>query len=313
MFSQHQGQHGRVNGGAGGRGMMPGMFNYQHQNPNQQHNQQHPNTHQEQTTHATNGNVLNHHGYTPGVFSNATPTFTPASLQNGQAGVTRGGQAQSINEHWGLQLELHKESETANSRMLEGNSNHFARVRARENNPLAQQLAASDDNPGDVENNAGRMADNNPSKRQDWHNLDLSGQGLRVLTTPVFKYTFLKELYVASNKLTSIPSGISELRFLTHFDASYNHLTELPTELGMCVYLKQLLVFDNQIVDLPHELGSLFNLDVIGIEGNPLNHKSKQMIMSDGTKALITDLRETAPSKCSVFGERDTNANIYSS
>lgn len=276
------------------------MYNYAHQNPNQQHAQHHPNMHQEQATHATNGSVLNHHAtYSSGVLSNATPTFTPASLQNGQAGVTRGGQAQTINEHWGLQLELHKESENANARMLEGAPNHFARLKAGENKGIAQTVATSEsaENPDDGENNLGRMADNNPSKRQDWHNLDISGQGLRVLTTPVFKYTFLKELYVASNKLTCIPSGISQLRYLTHFDASYNHLTELPTELGMCVYLKQLLVFDNQIVDLPYQLGSLFNLDVLGIEGNPLNHKTKQMVMNEGTKALITDLRETAPSR----------------
>lgn len=182
---------------------------------------------------------------------------------------------------------------------MEGAPNHFARLKAGENKGIAQLAANNDsaENKEDGENNLGRMADNNPSKRQDWHNLDISGQGLRVLTTPVFNYTFLKELYVASNKLSSIPSGISQLRYLTHFDASYNELTELPIELGMCVYLKQLLVFHNQIQDLPYQLGSLFNLEVIGIEGNPLNHKMKQMVMNDGTKALITELRETAPSK----------------
>lgn len=299
MFSHQQGQHGRVNGAAG-RGQMQMMYNFQqHQNPNQQHTQHHTNMQQDQSSHATNGSVLGHHAtYSSGVLSNSTPTFTPAALQNGHNGVTRGGQAQAINEHWSLQLELHKESDTAHQRMtVEGAPNHFARLKAGENRGLAQAAQVSDtaESQEDGENTLGRMADNNPSKRQDWHNLDLSGQGLRVLTAPVFKYTFLKELYVASNKLTQIPPSISQLRFLTHLDASNNQLTELPAELGICVYLKQLLVFDNSITDLPYQLGSLYNLEVIGIEGNPLNAKAKNMIMNEGTKALITELRETAP------------------
>lgn len=65
----------------------------------------------------------------------------------------------------------------------------------------------------------------------------------------------------------------------------------------MCTSLKQLLLFDNQIQELPYELGALFNLKTLGIEGNPLDPGLKQILMEQGTKSLIAQLREQAPGK----------------
>jgi len=304
MFNQNhqQGQHGRVNG-AGGRGM-PAMYNFQHQNNHQpQHMQHHTNIQQDHTAHATNGAVLGHHAnYSSGVLSNSTPNFTPGNLQNGHSATTRGGQAQQITEHWAEQLRLHKDSEKAHAQMMEGAPNHYARLRAGENRGITptptQPVTAPDDSQGNENRDLGRMADQeSPVKRQDWHNMDLSGQGLRVLSAPVFNYVFLKELYVASNKLGYLPPTIGQLRHLTLLDVSNNQLAELPPELGMCVYMKQLLAFDNQIRTLPNELGSLFQLDILGIEGNPLDPNMRQVIMEQGTKELIKRLREEAPGK----------------
>ena len=100
--------------------------------------------------------------------------------------------------------------------------------------------------------------------RQDWHGMDLSGQGLRVLAAPLFNYTFLIELYMASNKINQLPAAVGQLRRLRHLDASNNQLMELPAELGMCVYLKNLSVFHNNIPTLPSELGSLYQLEMLG-------------------------------------------------
>jgi CCR4-NOT transcription complex subunit 6 len=61
--------------------------------------------------------------------------------------------------------------------------------------------------------------------------------------------------------------------------------------------MKQLYLFENQIRDLPHELGSLYLLEMLGIDGNPLNPELKEEIMERGTKSLISVLRESAPSK----------------
>jgi CCR4-NOT transcription complex subunit 6 len=303
MYGQgHQGQHGRVNGGPG-RQLQGMMYNFNHQPAHQQqHPQHHANLQQDHTTHATNGSVLGHHtNYSSGVLSNATPSFTPSSLQNGHTTTTRGGQAQVITEYWAEQMRLHKESENANQSMVEhGAPNHFARARAGENRGLTTNAdAASTD-----ENNEDRSRPYRQEmvKRQDWHSMDISGQGLKVLATPLFDYVFLSELYVASNKISRLPESIGQLRYLTHLDASFNQLTELPKELGMCVYLKKLLVFNNRIETVPFALGALHQLEQLGIEGNPhLDPDIKSAISEKGTKALIKELKESAPGRIPYF------------
>ncbi|KAL2074190.1 hypothetical protein VTL71DRAFT_7968 [Oculimacula yallundae] len=298
MFNQghQQGQHGRVNGGPG-RGMPMMYSNFQHQNSQQQHHpQHHANLQQDHAAHATNGAITNHHQtYSSGVMSSATPSFTPHALQNGHSATTRGGQAVQITEHWAKQLELHKESEKAHAQMQEGAPNHYARLKASENKGIAPAAAPDPDAQESTEHALGRMTNQPTKQRQEWYNIDLSGQGLRVLSEPMFKYEFLRDLYVASNKLSKLPASIRHLRSLQHLDASNNLLTELPPELGMCVFLKRLLVFDNSIQTLPNELGSLFNLEVLGIEGNPLAANLKQEIMEKGTQSLIEKLQNDTP------------------
>ncbi|SZF01467.1 unnamed protein product [Blumeria hordei] len=300
MFNQsHQpGQHGRVNGG--GRGM-PILYNFQHQNSHQQHSQHHNGIQQDHSTHTANSSLINQHhsNYSSGVLTNSTPTFTPSVLHSSHPTTARNGHPQQYSEHWTEQLELHKESERLHHDAKDrGVTNYFARSKAQDNKGLIPTLPPSeptDTTEGDSYD-LGRMSNqSSTTKRQDWHNMDLSGQGLRVLTSPLFNYVFLKELYLASNNLTRLPPSVGNLRHLTHLDASKNQLTDLPRELGMCVYLKQLLVFDNQIIKLPHELGSLFQLEMLGIEGNPLDAAQKTIIMESGTKALINNLREQAP------------------
>jgi len=175
---------------------------------------------------------------------------------------------------------------------------YYARLKASENKGIGGAPPASQKTQADGENDLvdrrKPYAQAEDLTRQDWHNMDMSGQGLRNLAPELFRYTFLNELYIASNKLTRLPKQIGELRQLRHLDASYNQITELPAELGMCTYLKQLLLFNNNIHALPTELGSLHMLDMLGIEGNPLLGEVKQEIMEKGTKSLINYLKETA-------------------
>jgi CCR4-NOT transcription complex subunit 6 len=147
--------------------------------------------------------------------------------------------------------------------------------------------------------------------RQDWHNMDMSGQGLRNLAPELFRYHFLNELYIASNKLTRLPNSIGQLRQLRHLDASYNQINELPPELGMCTYLKQLLLFNNNLQELPFELGSLHQLEMLGIEGNPLEPNIKQEIIEKGTKSLINALMEGAPSMSPILIEAHQFAHYF--
>ena len=275
------------------------MYQFSHQNTHQQqHTQHHPTLQQDHNGHSINGGVLGHHStYSSGVLSNSTPSFAPTGLQNGHTATTRGGQAQQINEHWGEQMRLHKEAERAHTSMTSGAApHHYARTRAGENKVSAVPALAQEDNGERT-----RISNTEDSyivqyaKRQDWNNLDMSGQGLRNLTAPLFAYEFLRELYLASNHLTELPSSIGNLRHLSTLDISHNDLRTLPPELGMCVFLKNLLFFDNNIEHLPAELGSLYQLEMLGIEGNPLDQDTRSEVMEKGTRSLIHKLRENAP------------------
>lgn len=303
MFSQNhqQGHSSRLNGALGGQ-RMPMPFNYQQgQHHQQSHVQHHQSVQQDHSGHNGNGNVMGHHSsFSSNVLSNASP-FTPGGLQNGHVtnNTTRGGQAQHISEHWAEQLRLHKEAERAHSAMTEQAQPHYyARLKAAENKGIGYPSpAAGKTSSGDNDSDDRRRPYSVDKARgpQAWHNLDMSGQGLRNLTPALFAYSFLSELYIASNKLTHLPASIGQLRQLRHLEASYNQITDLPPELGMCTYLKELLLFNNAIRTLPFELGSLHLLEQLGIEGNPLGHDIKQEIMDKGTKSLINWLKEQAP------------------
>lgn len=286
---------------------MPLMYNFQHQSTHQPQHTQHHLQQEHSGSHGNNG-IGHHSGYSSGVLSNSTPSFTPSSNQNGQAGTTRGGQAQQISEHWAEQLTQHKEAVRIHQAMVEqGAPNHFARVRAGENRGLniSSGTAEVSHADADEEKDPARMAETlTVKRRQDWANLDLSGQGLRILAPPLFHFDFLGELYISSNKLTHLPAAIGQLRHLRHLDASHNQLTELPIELGMCVKLEKLMLFDNQLRTLPFELGALFKLELLGIEGNAdFDAGLRQEIMDKGTVALMTHLRENAPGKSMEFTE----------
>lgn len=299
MYGQNhqQGHNNRLNGAPAGQ-RLPMLYSYQQQA--HQHQQNHTQHHQAiQTDHGAHGmtsNVISQHSaYSSSVLSNSSP-FSTNSVQNGHGGpTTRGGQAQQITEHWAEQLRLHKEAERANTAMVNGQPHYWARLKAPENRGLMQSNAANRSSSPPDDDRRRPWSVDDATKRQDWHNIDMSGQGLRVLAPALFSYTFLSELYIASNRLTSIPAGIGQLRQLRLLEASYNQIVELPPEIGMCTNMKQLYLFDNHITHLPYELGSLYHLEMLGIDGNPLQQDLKDEIMERGTKSLINLLRESAP------------------
>lgn len=281
------------------------LYNYQqhaqHQHPSQA--QHHQGLQHEHSMPSSNG-LAHHSSFTSGVLSNSA-SFNSGALSNGHSANSRGGQVPQ-NEMWQEQLRLHKEAERAHSAMTDQQQPHYyARLKANENKGIAgpppSTVKAEADNENDLVDRRKPWVPEKATKRQDWHNMDMSGQGLRNLAPELFRYQFLNELYIASNKLTRLPKEVGELRQLRHLDASFNQITELPPELGMCTYLKQLLLFNNNIQEIPFELGSLHLLETLGIEGNPLEPSLKQEIMEKGTKSLINALMEGAPSKCLVL------------
>ncbi|KAF6826500.1 Glucose-repressible alcohol dehydrogenase transcriptional effector [Colletotrichum plurivorum] len=302
MFSQNhqQGHNSRINGTPGGRGIPPMLYNYQQQQ--QQHHQAHLQHHQaaqaEHAAHNGNGGVMGHHSaFSSGVMGSSSP-YSNNAMQNGQGGAGRGGQAQPMTDHWVEQLRLHEESKLAHRAMTEQSQPHYyARLKASENKGIGGPSPTTGKASGDDETDDRRRpySVERTKERQNWHNMDLSGQGLRNLAPALFRYQFLHDLFIASNRLQSLPPAIGQLRQLRYLNVSFNQIKTLPAELGMCTYLNQLLLFENQIQTLPFELGSLHLLEVLGIEGNPIDPDMKQEIMEKGTKSLINLLKEQAP------------------
>ncbi|KAH9909881.1 endonuclease/Exonuclease/phosphatase [Xylariomycetidae sp. FL2044] len=303
--NHQQGQASRLNGVPSGRGLAPHvMYNYvqpqgahQHHTHPQQHHQsiQQP----DHTSHSGTSASINHSGFSSGIMSNVTP-FTPSSHQNGNTPASRGGQGQSFNEQWNEQLKSYKESQHAHNLMTEQRQPHyFARLRANENKGIGPALGASATDAsvdGELEDRGRPVNVDKALDRQDWLNIDFSGQGLKNLSLTLFNhYDFITELYLASNHLTYLPRQIGQLRSLRYLDASHNSISHLPPELGMCTPLRQLLLYENNIQNIPSELGALHFLELLGLQGNPLNADLKQRLIEDGTKSLITHLKEEAP------------------
>ncbi|KAI2602455.1 glucose-repressible alcohol dehydrogenase transcriptional effector [Hypoxylon sp. NC1633] len=301
--STHQQAHNtRLNGVPGGRGMAPQMmFNFvqqghQHHTHPQQH---HQGLQQDHSAHNASG-TLNHSSFSSGLMSNVTP-FTPSNHQNGTAPGSRGGQAPQYSEHWNEQMKAFKESERAHQTMTEQHQPHyFARLRASENKGIGGPIPSTNSTDtavdGELEDRGRPVNVDKALDRQDWLNLDFSGQGLKNISMMLFDhYAFLTELYLASNNLTRLPREIGQLRSLRILDVSNNQLTSLPPELGMCTPLRQLNLFNNHIHTVPSELGALHFLDMLGLHGNPLEHEQKQKLAEEGTKAFIAQLKEQAP------------------
>jgi CCR4-NOT transcription complex subunit 6 len=130
-----------------------------------------------------------------------------------------------------------------------------------------------------------------------WNSLDMGGVNIKNLppNSGLFSFTFLINLYLNHNALSTVPPEISKLRHLEVLDLSGNNLTTLPPELGMLTQLKELYVFDNHLSTIPPELGTLHQLQTLGIEGNPMDAHIKAIVQKDGTPALISYLRDNCP------------------
>ncbi|KAL6715903.1 Glucose-repressible alcohol dehydrogenase transcriptional effector [Lecanora helva] len=283
-----QGQHVMMNGHQ--RFMQQGPGNKFQQQSYQQHHEQQ--NHHHQQNHGGTQGVGHQHTFSSGALSNSTSHSAFNNIHNGHANNAQGGINDNFpqNPSWQRQLQLAAESRQ------EIQPNHHAKkdgavsLKSRViDQPPAEEVLS------DGEDDRHRPVMNNDNSRQDWNSLDLSAQGLRSLSRSLFEYGFLTRLYLDDNRLPFLDPVIGKLRRLTHLDISNNDIRVLPEEIGMLVNLKELLAFDNKLETLPREIGNLFRLETLGIEGNSkLDDEFKERIMRDGTKSLITYVRETA-------------------
>ncbi|RKO99749.1 hypothetical protein CXG81DRAFT_14104 [Caulochytrium protostelioides] len=142
---------------------------------------------------------------------------------------------------------------------------------------------------GSNHNNSNNHHEPRPSQ---WRGLDMGGMAIKNLSPELFHYAFLTSLYLNHNQLAFLPPDIVHLRNLVILDLSSNKLAAVPPETGLLVHLRELLLFDNDISYLPPELGFLYQLETLGLEGNPLMEPFMSILISEGSTALITYLRE---------------------
>ena len=296
MYSSgnQQNQQVMMNGGHHQRFIQPSLGNKFQQQYHQQHHG-HQNHHQQQN-HTGGQGVGHQHTFSSGAGSTTTPHSVFPNLHNGHSNNGQVGLNENFtrNPLWQRQLQL-----AAESRQAQSQPNHHAKKEGMVSlkSRVADQPPA-EDALEDGEDDRMRVALSNGTSRQDWNALDLSGQGLRAISRCLFMYEFLTKLYLDDNRLPGLDPIIGQLRRLTHLDVSHNDIRELPEEIGMLVNLKELLAFDNRLETLPKQIGNLFRLDTLGIEGNPkLDDDFKERIMRDGTKGLITYIRENADRK----------------
>lgn len=155
------------------------------------------------------------------------------------------------------------------------------------------ETSSTEDTSDEVREEQNRLVDPKLARRQDWDAIDCSGQGMKSISPALYlNFSFLKELYLDHNRLQFLDPMIGQLRCLEKLDVSGNLILNIPEEIGMLVDLQHFLAYDNNITDLPREIGHLHRLEVLGLEGNPLDDDIRERLATHGTKALITDIRE---------------------
>ena len=196
-------------------------------------------------------------------------------------------------EHWQAQLQLVAEARANSGQAHRHSKKTGAAIPAKAQ--ITSGLAEESKNDSELADR-NRITAVVEDPRQDWDGMDISGQGLRCLAPRMFlDYTFLTKLYLDNNKLTVLPPAISQLRNLVVLQASNNLLRELPDTIGMLSRLEEFLVFDNHIRTLPTQIGYLPKLDILGIEGNPLDNETKDFLVQKGTAAFVLHLRDNTP------------------
>ena len=78
----------------------------------------------------------------------------------------------------------------------------------------------------------------------------------------------LTKLILASNKLTRIDAGITQLPMLSVLDVHDNQLDALPDEIGALVSMRSLNLGNNRLASLPYTLGQLSALTILLAENN---------------------------------------------
>ena len=202
---------------------------------------------------------------------------------------------ETVTEDWREYIQIFNEHRHRHSRSRHQYAKNATQKELLSNRSKAR-TAADDNNDTD---DRGRVPPLQKKKLPAFAGLDVSKQGMRSLSTELFRYDFLEKLYLNRNRLARLPPGIRYLRSLTHLDVSDNLLVEIPGQIGMLTNLEVLLLFDDRLESLPDEIGYLYRLRILGLRGSPIDHDLGTKIKEDGTRSLINCLRDEISSESS--------------
>jgi internalin A len=117
--------------------------------------------------------------------------------------------------------------------------------------------------------------------REEWEELDLSGNDLTELPPSIGKLKNLKKLILGKwdseqqksfgNKLTSLPLEISKLTNLRSLDLSDNSFSEIPDSITRLTNLRSLDLSDNSFSEIPDSITRLTNLQSLNLSYNSLS------------------------------------------
>ncbi|PAA52575.1 hypothetical protein BOX15_Mlig011868g2, partial [Macrostomum lignano] len=120
-----------------------------------------------------------------------------------------------------------------------------------------------------------------------WDQLEIVGN-VKIFPPGLCCMTYLRYLYMSHNKISVIPSQISQLKNLVHLDLSFNMIKILPPEIGELTELKELYLQNNQIRALPMQIGRLFQLTTLNLNHNPLSPDISQLYNAETTQNMLS-------------------------
>ena len=122
----------------------------------------------------------------------------------------------------------------------------------------------------------------------------------------------LSKLYLASNRLSSIPSDIEMLSALVILDLHDNALQTIPDEIGKLGYLRKLDLSHNKLRKLPEEMFALRSLASLNVANNQLNCIGEGISSLDSLETLNlshNELQFLPPSIGFIHQLNNLNAN----
>lgn len=100
--------------------------------------------------------------------------------------------------------------------------------------------------------------------------LEMSMQGLRMISERIIKWENLTSLCLSYNSISEIPKEIAKLTGLTVLDLSHNRIKKIPKEIGKLFNLKDLRLSSNLLSSVPLEFGMLYQIEKLDLDDNPL-------------------------------------------